>query len=96
MLRQKANLIARIVYVVDLALTTLAFFSAFFLRNLIFPLLAPERFAGIVLSDSFFPGLQREEPNYGRPNVWTGSGMPRQRSPSSTKNVAFSVVCAAL
>src|SRR3954453_8959924 len=44
MLRQKANLIARIVYIVDLALTTLAFFSAFFLRNLIFPLLAPEHF----------------------------------------------------
>src|SRR5437868_3986734 len=44
MLRQKANLIARIVYIVDLALTTLAFFTAFFLRNLIFPLLAPEHF----------------------------------------------------
>jgi exopolysaccharide biosynthesis polyprenyl glycosylphosphotransferase len=44
MLRQKANLIARIVYLVDLALTTLAFFSAFYLRNLIFPLLDPERF----------------------------------------------------
>src|SRR5918911_3145793 len=44
MLRQKATLIARIVYFVDLALTTLAFFSAFSLRNLIFPLLGPERF----------------------------------------------------
>src|SRR5438045_3831362 len=44
MLRQKATLVARIVYFVDLALTTLAFFSAFYLRNLVFPLLAPERF----------------------------------------------------
>src|SRR6266480_1485720 len=44
MLRQKANLVARIVYFVDLALTTLAFFSAFYLRNLVLPLLAPERF----------------------------------------------------
>ena len=44
MLRQKATLIARIVYFVDLALTTLAFFLAFYLRNLIFPLLDPERF----------------------------------------------------
>ena len=44
MLRQKATLIARIVYFVDLALTTLAFFSAFYLRNLVLPLLAPERF----------------------------------------------------
>ena len=44
MLRQKATLIARIVYFVDLALTTLAFFSAFYLRNLVLPLIAPERF----------------------------------------------------
>jgi exopolysaccharide biosynthesis polyprenyl glycosylphosphotransferase len=44
MLRQKATLIARIVYFVDLALTTLAFFTAFYLRNLVFPLLAPETF----------------------------------------------------
>ncbi|HEV2721236.1 MAG TPA: sugar transferase [Thermoanaerobaculia bacterium] len=44
MLKQKANLIARIVYLVDLALTTLAFFSAFYLRNIIFPLLDPNRF----------------------------------------------------
>src|SRR5438876_3698289 len=44
MLRQKATLIARIVYFVDLALTTVAFFSAFYLRNLILPLIAPERF----------------------------------------------------
>src|SRR6266542_3174737 len=44
MLRQKATLIARIVYSIDLALTTLAFFVAFYLRNLVFPHLAPERF----------------------------------------------------
>src|SRR2546430_951990 len=44
MLRQKATLIARIVYFVDLALTTVAFFSAFYLRNLVLPLIAPERF----------------------------------------------------
>jgi len=44
MLRQKATLVARIVYFVDLALTTLAFFSAFYLRNLVLPLIAPERF----------------------------------------------------
>src|ERR1043165_5097588 len=40
MLKQKATLIARIVYFVDLALTTLAFF----LRNLILPLVDPGRF----------------------------------------------------
>ena len=44
MLRQKATLVARIVYFVDLALTTVAFFSAFYLRNLVLPLIAPERF----------------------------------------------------
>jgi 3-oxoadipate enol-lactonase len=33
-------------------------------------LLAPECVAGVILSDSFFPGLRREEPNFGRPNVW--------------------------
>ena len=31
---------------------------------------APEQVAGVVLSDSFFPGLRHVEPNYGRPNVW--------------------------
>src|ERR1043165_5761969 len=44
MLRQKATLIARIVYFVDLALTTVACFSSFYLRNLISPLLDPGRF----------------------------------------------------
>jgi 3-oxoadipate enol-lactonase len=33
-------------------------------------LLAPERVAGVILSDSYFPGLRNEEPNFGRPNIW--------------------------
>jgi exopolysaccharide biosynthesis polyprenyl glycosylphosphotransferase len=44
MLKQKARLIARIVYLADLALTSVAFFAAFYLRNLIFPKLAPGTF----------------------------------------------------
>jgi pimeloyl-ACP methyl ester carboxylesterase len=32
--------------------------------------LAPEAVAGVVLSDSFFPGLRHVEPNFGRANVW--------------------------
>ncbi len=44
MLKQKASLIARIVYLVDLALTTLAFFAAFFIRDLVMPRLAPGQF----------------------------------------------------
>src|SRR4051812_1998788 len=44
MLKQKARLIARIVYLVDLALTSAAFFAAFFIRDLILPLIAPHRF----------------------------------------------------
>lgn len=32
--------------------------------------LYPESVAGVVLSDSFFPGLRQIEPNFGRPNVW--------------------------
>jgi 3-oxoadipate enol-lactonase len=32
--------------------------------------LYPENVAGVVLSDSFFPGLRHVEPNFGRPNVW--------------------------
>jgi exopolysaccharide biosynthesis polyprenyl glycosylphosphotransferase len=44
MLRQKARLIARIVYLSDLALTTFAFFAAFFIRDLIMPYVAPAHF----------------------------------------------------
>ena len=44
MLRQKASLIARIVYLVDLALTSVAFFAAFFIRDLLLPLVAPQHF----------------------------------------------------
>src|SRR5215212_5105628 len=44
MLKQKARVIARIVYGADLALTTVAFFAAFFIRDLLLPALAPERF----------------------------------------------------
>jgi pimeloyl-ACP methyl ester carboxylesterase len=32
--------------------------------------LAPEQVAGVVLSDSFFPGLRHVEPNFGKANVW--------------------------
>ncbi len=44
MLKQKWRLIARVVYLVDLALTSLAFFAAFFIRDLLLPLLAPQHF----------------------------------------------------
>src|ERR1051325_41509 len=44
MLKQKARLIARTVYLVDLALTSVAFFAAFFLRDLLLPQIAPQRF----------------------------------------------------
>ena len=44
MLKQKARLVARIVYLVDLALTTAAFFTAFVIRDGILPRLAPQRF----------------------------------------------------
>lgn len=33
-------------------------------------LLHPECIRGVILSDSFFPGLRHFEPNYGKPNVW--------------------------
>ena len=33
-------------------------------------LLHPARVRGVILSDSFFPGLKHVEPNFGRPNVW--------------------------
>src|SRR5438477_12495831 len=44
MLKQKARLIARIVYLADLLLTSAAFFVAFFLRDVIFPLFDPHDF----------------------------------------------------
>ena len=44
MLKQKARMIARVVYLVDLALTSAAFFAAFFIRDLIIPLVDPRHF----------------------------------------------------
>jgi len=44
MLKQKASFIARIVYLVDIALTSVAFFAAFFLRDHLLPLIAPGHF----------------------------------------------------
>src|SRR5438105_8753898 len=44
MLKQKAQVIARVVYLVDLALTSAAFFAAFYIRDLLFPIVAPQRF----------------------------------------------------
>jgi exopolysaccharide biosynthesis polyprenyl glycosylphosphotransferase len=44
MLKQKASLIARIVYLADLALTTLAFFAAFFIRDRVLPAISPSQF----------------------------------------------------
>src|SRR5260221_3558911 len=44
MLKQKASLIARIVYLADLALTTGAFFIAFFLRDIVLPAIFPASF----------------------------------------------------
>jgi len=44
MLKQKAQVIARIVFGVDLALTSLAFFAAFFIRDRILPVVDPVHF----------------------------------------------------
>jgi exopolysaccharide biosynthesis polyprenyl glycosylphosphotransferase len=44
MLKQKARLVNRVVYLVDLALTSAAFFTAFALRNAVFPRVAPQHF----------------------------------------------------
>src|ERR1700737_1591376 len=44
MLREKARLVARVVYLTDLGLTSLAFFTAFFIRDVILPYVAPQRF----------------------------------------------------
>jgi len=44
MLKQQASLIARFVYLADLALTSAAFFAAFYIRDVLLPLIAPTRF----------------------------------------------------
>jgi len=44
MLKQQARLVARIVYFSDLALITAAFFAAFFIRDLVLPVVAPAQF----------------------------------------------------
>jgi len=44
MLKQKARMIARVVYLVDLALTSSAFFAAFYVRNIVLPAVAPQQF----------------------------------------------------
>src|SRR5687768_18032022 len=44
MLKQKARVIARIVYGVDLALTSVAFFAAFFIRDTLLPWIDPAHF----------------------------------------------------
>jgi len=44
MLKQKAKFIARVVYLVDLALITVAFFSAFVIRDLLLPHIDPRHF----------------------------------------------------
>ena len=33
-------------------------------------IMRPEKVRGVILSDSFFPGLRHVEPNFGRANVW--------------------------
>jgi exopolysaccharide biosynthesis polyprenyl glycosylphosphotransferase len=44
MLKQKARLVNRVVYLFDLVLTSVAFFTAFALRNAVFPAIAPTKF----------------------------------------------------
>src|SRR6266498_2604621 len=44
MLKQKARFIARVVYFADLALTSAAFFAAFYIRNVVAPAVAPQLF----------------------------------------------------
>jgi exopolysaccharide biosynthesis polyprenyl glycosylphosphotransferase len=44
MLKQKWRMIARVVYLVDLGLTSVAFFAAFLIRDLLLPIFAPNRF----------------------------------------------------
>src|SRR5258706_14408270 len=44
MLKEKWRLIARVACLVDLGLTSVAFFTAFFIRDLLLPFFAPNRF----------------------------------------------------
>jgi exopolysaccharide biosynthesis polyprenyl glycosylphosphotransferase len=44
MLKQKAGLVARIVFGIDLALTSVAFFLAFFIRDVVLPAVVPAHF----------------------------------------------------
>jgi exopolysaccharide biosynthesis polyprenyl glycosylphosphotransferase len=44
MLKQKAGLVARIVFGIDLALTSVAFFLAFFIHNVVLPAVVPAHF----------------------------------------------------
>lgn len=44
MLKQRAKLIARFFFVLDIALTALAFFAAFFIRDFVLPAIAPHQF----------------------------------------------------
>ncbi|HVS32858.1 MAG TPA: sugar transferase [Thermoanaerobaculia bacterium] len=44
MLKQQARLIARIVYFADLVLTSAAFFTAFFIRDVVLPVVFPQHF----------------------------------------------------
>lgn len=46
MLKQQARLVARFVYAIDIALMTVAFFGAFWVRDTLLPFLMPERFPG--------------------------------------------------
>ena len=44
MLKQKASMIARVVYFLDLAFTSVAFFGAFWIRDVIAPMVSPQHF----------------------------------------------------
>ena len=44
MLKQKARVVAQIVFGVDLVLTSVAFFAAFFIRDLLLPVIDPVHF----------------------------------------------------
>ncbi len=44
MLKQKASMIARVVYFLDLAFTSVAFFGAFWIRDVIAPMVSPRHF----------------------------------------------------